>query len=569
VSRGRWRLFGATCALAALAAACDGGTAPARGFGSRQLLPTRDPTFALNGQLDEHTLLGETMTDADGGTYSYVSIDLSTGQITDLGTSFPTLTFDAGANPFTCVLDTSSGKNVLIVTDTQSGQATRIEGVTIYPSSCPTAEDQVIFVALTDDAGIITLLTGPFDHLVRVATDLVIHQVLVGQLGSPSWTVLASPVADSGGLGLFAIDKVTFASTELIPPTLGPAAYADGAPPGGALASAGLSEAFPILTVADHFLYARVMSGGQLTAFVGPLAGGAARELALYPPQLPPTFAFVSQGLNRGRLPAFVDSHATGDVLRYWDDAQRRLVSCDLPHFTRGLAGSMTKDNRRLVFAMEPDTSGLDTGSTPTGPLLLVSLDLAPQGGACSLLAARDVAAAGFSPDDTAMFWVVRPPTGDATLLSAAVDGSAPRQLGAAASIEKAHFIDGTRLELALGADLVWLDLLQETPPLHYVAEGVFGDTFDLSNFVPGSNVLITGYQYNHQDDTGTLGLVDRETGVKRLISPSVTWYRPVTLSSAPGDTLPSLGVAYLVRGRHPSAQDGLWLATLAPGDLR
>ena len=563
-------MLGAACALVTLAAGCEGGVAPTRGFGSRQLLATRDPTFALAGEWNDDTLLASTMTDADGGTYSYVSISLATGQVQDLGPSIPNPPplIDGGVSPITCEVDSSStGKSVLIITDTRSGQVTRIEGIANL--ECPSVDKLTITVSLIDDAGIFTLWTGPYDHLARVATDLVIHEILPVRLDGAPWMVLASPVAGPSGLGLYAIDKVTFASTEVIAPALGPAAYADGAPPGAALASDGLSDTFPILDVGDHFLYGRVMTGGQIMAFVGPfvgpLVGGAARELALYPPQVPLNYASVGQGLYHGDLPAFVDTHETGDVLWYWDDTQRRLVSCSsLPRGALSLSGSVTDDGRHLLFSVQGQP-----GYTVAGPLLLVSLDLAAQGSACALLAAGDVTAADFSPDGAAMFWVSQQPMSDATLWSAAADGSAPRSVGASASIAKVHFIDGTRLELALGGDLVWLDLQEASPTLHYIAEGVFGDSIDLFRFVPGSDVLITGYQYNPQDASGMLGVIDRVTGMKRPISPAVVWYQLVALHALPGDTLPSAGVAYFVRGRHPSAQDGLWLATLAPGDLR
>jgi hypothetical protein len=128
-------------------------------------------------------------------------------------------------------------------------------------------------------------------------------------------------------------------------------------------------------------------------------------------------------------------------------------------------------------------------------------------------------------------------------------------------SMKGGHFLDDHRLELTLGGDLVWLDADRPEDGLHFVAENAFGYPIDL-----GGNTALTGYDYNPPDDTGKLGLVDRSTGAKRLVSAAVSQYSIRIDGLDDGAVWP---LAYLVRGRHPSAQDGIWLASIPVGDLR
>ena len=107
----------------------------------------------------------------------------------------------------------------------------------------------------------------------------------------------------------------------------------------------------------------------------------------------------------------------------------------------------------------------------------------------------------------------------------------------------------------------MWLDATEDAPSLHYIAEQVFGVGLDFG----GS--IITGYDFNQQDGTGQLGVVDRSTGLKKPISPSVVSYDGFAIATADGGAAQQVGVAYVVRGRNPSAQDGLWWATVDAAD--
>jgi hypothetical protein len=546
---------------------CSGGHAPVRGFGSRQLLATRDPSFQVVEQDDDELIASSSV---DGGTL-YSSINVTTGQVENLG---PSPTFfqapaDAGATRFTCATATSSsGDTVLTITDAQSGQSTSIDGFAQSFPSCPADESQVLVVERIDSARAITLWSGPYDRLAQFATDLDIQSIV--SFDSATITMLAARTIAPSALGIYAVDVATLTAREIVAPVLGAAAYADGAPQGAALASASLSKALPVWGLGDHFFYARVMAGGESVIFVGPFASGPAAELALVPVPSRSAFArpapivgFGPAGTfaSPGTGPAFVGTGTMGNVLRYWDDGARRLVSCDLPLVTVPLIWSTTPNGRQILFDVDREA---DTAFGAAGPLLLVSLDRAALGTACSLLAKQDVTSSGFSPSGTSMFWVTAPSVGNATLSTAAADGTAARTLGAGISIDHVHFLDDARLELTLYQDLVWLDASEPAPPLHYIAEQVFGDSIDFSG---GS--IVTGYEFNEQDGTGQLGVVDRDTGLKTPISPSVVSYEGFALPTVDGGVTQQIGIAYIVRGRYPSPQDGLWWATIDLADLR
>jgi hypothetical protein len=236
------------------------------------------------------------------------------------------------------------------------------------------------------------------------------------------------------------------------------------------------------------------------------------------------------------------------------------------------VTGQRSPDGSKVLF-VTPQQCCSYAGS---GPLSLLTLAATPSGvGSCALLVASKVVTAAFSPDGSFMYWLVQPAAGEMQLWVAASDGSGAHLIGSGL-MQNVHFInpDGARLELILNGDLVWFDLHDSTVNLHYVAEQVFEEIYDL-----GGSWLITGYDYTTQDNTGTLGLVNRDTGEKRPISPDVAQFTilPEQLATDGGVVTDStdagvtnvLSVVYQVRGRNPSPQDGIWLATLTAADVQ
>jgi hypothetical protein len=71
------------------------------------------------------------------------------------------------------------------------------------------------------------------------------------------------------------------------------------------------------------------------------------------------------------------------------------------------------------------------------------------------------------------------------------------------------------------------------------------------------------------QAGTGTLGVVNIDTGAKRVISPEVAQYVAVPAVNSSDGGMSSAYVVYLVRGRNASSQDGIWIATIGQADLQ
>ena len=210
---------------------------------------------------------------------------------------------------------------------------------------------------------------------------------------------------------------------------------------------------------------------------------------------------------------------------------------------------------------------GLESG-------LLLMVPDAPDGNTCRFLATENVGFADFSPDGTAMVWLVEPFGEKATLWTAGRDGSAPREIGTGyirgalyTRNEAPHFVAGSRLELTLNGDLVWIDVHDDPVRPHYITEQVFGTPIDLGRWV------VTGHDYSDQDANGPIALVNRDSGELRPISAAVASYTSPDVNlyrGTPGvfneDGRP-VRIVYLVRGRNPSSQDGLWVATITQDD--
>jgi hypothetical protein len=233
----------------------------------------------------------------------------------------------------------------------------------------------------------------------------------------------------------------------------------------------------------------------------------------------------------------------------------------------------MSPDGSRALFA-EFSWTGVSPGA-----VTLLSLGAAAGGSdTCIALATAGGTGAGFSPDGQALFWTVATGPVNGELWAAAADGSGSRMIGSGA-ISQVSFLDlpdSERLEFYLDSDFVWVDLRDDPIVLHDVVQQVFEGYADL-----GNSWLLIGYNFSTQDGTGTLGLVDRDTGATRPISPAVASFR-VAVARTPADAgAPDAGAAtdagspalydvvYVVRGRNPSSQDGIWIAHLSAADLQ
>jgi hypothetical protein len=585
---GRWSVDPRVLAFVAAAAlpACDDGGPPTRGFDSRQLVQLRDPGFEFVESVGRVLIYSTGQDPAK----TYWTVDIETGAVEDHGAVRPD-SFAIGtaqASPpdpnarFVCEVGTSttSSSAELTVVDRQTGARTAIGPIYRWVLICPTEADPRLTVWRRDDAGHITLWSGRYDDLQPVPLGIEIREV--GQRTRDIYFALAGTPARPDALGLYWIDYRSFAVTELVPGANGTPAWAPGATPDGPLDSTTLDLASNLLyqmgPIGDQFAYNRVMSDGGITTFVGRFTGETPDELAVFRASEPepiervwlrPSGAPVgSPGVAAWR---HHDASESSDRLLVWHGGARRLVSCPWPRQDL-VAGATTPDGRHQLFSVQQSLFG-----GARGTLVLVSPELAGAGdgsAACAFLAPRIVSAADFSPDGASMFWLIQDADVDAELWLAASDGSAARLVATdviAGGVNAPHFTGDSQLELQLDTDLVWFDVRDESPRTHPIAEHVFGTAIDVGRW------LVTGYEHSGQDGNGRLGVFNRDSGQGLAISPNVAAYLspevPHYLNSnsvfrSDAGSLTSFRVVYLVRGRNPSSQDGLWVATINVSDL-
>ena len=574
------------CALGLLA--CGGGQPAARGFGSTEIEPIRDSTLVLEGENGPGVVVYGTGGPGGGvpASANYWTLNLSTGTVQNNGSEFPPPPSSSSSppppSPYGCAvtIDASGTTLTLQIVDNDTGAETDIPNY-VSCAQCPGADGTL--VAFTVDAGGNTVLsTGPFTALTPVPLPLQVNGVdwwsYDPVTGAPSAvTVQGALPSAPDEIGVYTIDLASSALTLDVPAIPASVAWASGATPAGSLQSTSvMGQAF---SLGDHYFYPRRMSDAGTTMFAGPFSSGVASELALF--QIPQGSPFPgaqsvisgnsSTGYSSSQMISWQLNGAAGasSNLIVWDDVNREVSACpSAPQ--ANLAGVRSPDGSKVLF-VTPQTCCQYLGS---GPLSLLTLGNG-QGRAsgCTLLVPSNVVTAAFSPDGSAMFWLLQPTKGDTQLWIAAGDGSGAHMIGTGV-MQNVHFVPTAeaQLELILNGDLVWLDLHDSTVQLHYIAEQVFEEIYDIGI----GGWLITGYDYSTQAGTATVGLVNRNTGEKRPISPDVAQFLVLADSaSADGGVFSSssstgvLTVVYLVRGRNPSPQDGIWSATIATAELQ
>jgi hypothetical protein len=575
------------CLLAASLAGCGGGHPATRGFDSREVLPVRDSTLLLwsfSERSGEPLVIYSTVP-AGTSDLNYWSLDVATGNVENLGPEQPA-SLTAASGPYACYLqsNTPSGTQVLQIYDLRTNLETDVLDVVSY-AACPRSDGALAVFRTDPETGGPALWQGPFAQLQPVALSMDVEAVgqwLFDAQGTPTGVlVAAAPAEQPGAFGLYTLDLGSAAFTEDVPATPASTAWAAGALAGGSLQSTSLATgaAQSIRAIGDHFAYTRTMSDGTTTMFTGPFGAGSASELALF--QAVPkavsgssiafytSSTYAAAGSGGPTVAAWSPASAAGDgsTLMVWDDDARVVVACpSSPAAT--LSGVVSPDGSRVVFSDFP-------ASSPNTPSAVTLFSLgAATGGAdgCFAVAAAGGTDAGFSTDGQSLYWTVASGPVNSELWASAGDGSSPRMIGSGA-LSYVHFLPSAgsqRLEFYLDNDFVWVDLKDDPITLHDVVQQVYEGYYDL-----GNSWLLIGYQFSTQDGTGTLGLVDRDTGATRSISPAVTNFRAAR-AAAPADAgasdagdQPAYDVLYVVRGRNPSPQDGLWMARVNATDLQ
>jgi len=564
--------------------ACDGNAPVARGFDSRELLPLRDPTTLLWSVTNDGGNFSLIYSTHPNGAQSptYWSFDEASGAVQNLGDVQPA-SLTARGDRYSCYLQAgrTARTGTLDIFDLRTYTQTMIEGV-LTVAACP-GNDGVLTAFLADpktDSPILS--TGPYLAMQTVALSLDVEAVgdwLYDASGDPSGVLVAaaSPAAPDA-FGLYTLDLGSYGFTEDVPATAGRTGWAAGATPAGALQSTTLATGAvqALRAVGDHFVYARTMSDGGTTMFVGPFTDGAAGELALF--QADPLDVSTSSvvvytsdndgvPVTRAPLVGIATSSATGaSTLVIWDDVARLAVACP-SSFGTAPTGWLSPDGSRALFASS------NRFNPAPGAVTLLSLGAA-QGGndTCVALTTTGGIDADFSPDGQALYWIVTDGVTHAQLWAAAADGNNPRMIGSGV-IRGASFLPGPeseRLAFYLDSDVGWVDLHDDPIVFHDIIPQAFGAFRNL-----GNSWMLAGYEYSSQDGTGTLGLINRDTGTKHPISKAVEDFT-VSREAAPGDAgAPDGGtvstvfdIAYIVRGRNASAQDGIWIARVNIDDL-
>jgi hypothetical protein len=591
------------CLLAASLVGCGGGHPATRGFDSREVLPLRDSTLNLwtfSEKSGDPLVIYSTVPEGTTA-LNYWSLDVTTGSVENFGTAQPA-SLTAVNGPYACSLQSSpaGGPQVLDIYDLRTGAQTDVDQVLSY-AACPRSDGVLTVFRADPTTGSPQLWQGPFAQLQQVTLNRVVQSVgqwLFDASGTPSGVLVAAQEPpDPQAFGLYTLDLGTITFTEDVPATPASADWAGGAMPAGSLQSATLATgaAQAIRAIGDHFVYTRTMSDGGTTMFVGPFSDGPTSELALF--QVDPkavsssTIGFYSTSTSDApvgsagspTLAAWSPSSAgtANTALMVWDDTARTVLACPSSAGATP-TGVISPDGSRVLFSDFPSSNGSGTAA-----VTLLSLAASADGGdSCLTLATAGGTGAGFSADAQAVFWTIASALVDSVLWAAAADGSNPRMIGSGAisliyAIAPTDALAGSdgsgseRLEFYLDSDFVWVDLRDNPIVLHDVVQQVFEGYYDL-----GNSRLLIGYDFSTQDGTGTLGLVDRDTGAARPISPSVADFRAAYVKApadggatdaAPADAgnQAAYDVVYVVRGRNPSPQDGIWVARLNAADLQ
>lgn len=561
--------------------ACGGNVPVTRGFESRQVLSVRDSTLQLfygrDVVGDDPVLVYTTRAD-DAPVPVHWSLDLATGEQRNLDLDPPPTTGSVPGARYVCGASDMlpDGTMTVQITDTTTTSTTEIKGVTSF-AGC-VRDDGTMALFRRDSATTRQILwTGPFQNMAPVTLPFDIQQVVsygvdsAGQIMT-AMALGASPT-ETTGAGLYAIDLISPGATEVVAATPTSTAWAAGAPQAGSLQSTSVTADVGIFKFDGHYLYTRKMSDGGTALFAGPFSSGPASELALTritDSGAAPVFSWVdvnsADDVIGPEAPVRITAFQVGGMngapsqLVVWDSATSQVTVC--PSSPNAFeSGVISPDGLHALFRPLQLTN-LATFS----PLQLLALD---PGQPHSCVELQEYAEWGdFSGDGSKIAWITKTQIGEDTdLWTANSDGTGATMI-LSGPLLAAGFVAGTtHLEMSYQGDLVWLDVAN---PDHfsYVAEQLFGSAIGV-----GGSWFVAGYNYSNQDASGLLGVVNLDSGQKLPISPAVSQYLlvPQFGPADDGSGQKRTGVydiAYLVRGRNPSPQDGIWLATVRPADL-
>jgi hypothetical protein len=211
--------------------------------------------------------------------------------------------------------------------------------------------------------------------------------------------------------------------------------------------------------------------------------------------------------------------------------------------------GSQTSE-KRGSWTLVAGTTGVECHVVAPGSNLISQMFYAPDGSALALLETDPIGVSKVYVTD-----------GDAA--------TPPRVVATGAYFFNIDFHDPRHLLLwhsnTDGYSVSWLDLSSTPAVEHPIADRVRWDARGSWAWVNSRWVLLADSD-STQDGSYSLNVVDLETGTRRLVSRGVVDFR-VPWSTPPAGAT-TLTVAYVVRSRAPSSQDGLWMAQLSLSDF-
>lgn len=564
-------------ALVVALAGCGGADRSPRGFGSRQVLQSSDPTLRLHAFSEQ--VLPFTSMDGRQAYYSapdldvvwyktgdgadtpvaYWALDLRDGAVQALGPTLPMVSIppqDPPPGSLKCQYMSATG--TLVISDPMRGTEATIDKIDFY-SGCPTVEDPIIYVLRIGQGERDGLWAGPYDSLEPVPLEISIARLVAPDFSrgraDRRLIVVAAPDSAPDDLEIDEIALADMTVTTVVPARLAGGAWAPGAVGSdAALESDRLAPGDVRWLTGLGFFYRRQLRDGGVVMFVGPFAGEPASELALFPLAPGRDVLFGNMiGVAGAPTPAVAALTEYGptpqepNALHVWDAERRRFFSSPLPAGPAVLSSLPLGPQNAIVFAASVG------GSDGSGPLALYLRDLE---GPVSFRVLAGSGASQIAWSTEALVWRERVGAEDSDLRAVKYDGSQPRLIGTG-WLQYPHFVSPFELQFFFSADLVGVDLRDDPVQLKYLAEAVFG------SYLNWGTSVITGYEYNTQDGTGSLGVIQRKTLERRLISKAVDEF---LLGSRP-ENAPVVAV-YHVRGRNPSNQDGIWVATIGQDDL-
>lgn len=252
-----------------------------------------------------------------------------------------------------------------------------------------------------------------------------------------------------------------------------------------------------------------------------------------------------------------------------WAVGATTLGSCAIagvpanPAATAANAWSPVSDAFAVVVEADDPDNQLTTAWTLVG---------GAAGAACQPLATgtTHVSQVLFSPDGSLLARLESDQiSGASTVHLANADGTSDQVVATGSYFFQIQFLDNQRLLLwhtnPDGYSLSWLDLTSTPAAEHPITDRVNWAT-QASWVWLNSRWLLIGDATSAADNTFSVDLVDIQTGHSQIVSPGVIDFRvPWTTAPAGATDLP---VAYEVKGRAASDQDGIWVAHLPLADF-